>query len=417
MNTLSFNLFILLLFLMLPNHFYGQQNTTLSLQLQTKSITERAKDTVLNLEIRGSVPPLSWVKGIPLTDTNTDGIYTVCLDFEITENTDVYFKYALNGFEWEAEDARKITLKPGGTHNFSHDFQYIKRPRNPFKKFVGKWTLKDDLWQQGNTEETITTLKIPGHITTCQEVNTDTSILCVIEATSAKGHVLWGYNHDTQKIQHLSNFLPFRNGVGDGRFSKNGDIQLKVSFQGEPEGTYRVYNYIWINENEYLLESNQFDANDQPTGNFYGGTFVRIDQSSSLSMVHPKDTSEVKTIFKTLDDNTLKASEKLNVWIDDLVHMAPDNDVITAKEQLRTYLEKQNTYGNVVMQHQIVDLYSYPEIAIVRGKVTGTFTSKDTSNTVPFETKNLFVFKRQEDHSLKIWKVIYNHSPIKTQTK
>ena len=67
-----------------------------------------------------------------------------------------------------------------------------------------------------------------------------------------------------------------RAGVGKGTISENGDVSLKIFFADEPEGTYRLYTYRWISENEYELKSIQYDASDKPTGNFYGGIFIRI---------------------------------------------------------------------------------------------------------------------------------------------
>jgi hypothetical protein len=151
----------------------------------------------------------------------------------------------------------------------------FQNPKNPFSKFIGEWTLKDDNWSQnwGQGDEHI---KIPHHHTICRQLNTDNSLLAVIDGTPPYGHIFWSYNPVKKEVNHLSSFGTTRAGVGKGTVNENGDVSLKISFADEAEGTYRLYTYKWISENEYVLKSIQYDANDKPTGFFYGGTFVRI---------------------------------------------------------------------------------------------------------------------------------------------
>jgi hypothetical protein len=145
---------------------------------------------------------------------------------------------------------------------------------NPFYKFIGEWTLKDDKWSHnwGSGPEHI---KIPNHYTMTKALNTNNSLLQMVDTPPA-GHILWVYNPVKKEIYHLSSFGTERSGVGSGSVNKNGDVTLKVAFQGEVEGTYRIYTYKWINYNEYELKSIQYGSDDKPTGLFYGGTFVRL---------------------------------------------------------------------------------------------------------------------------------------------
>lgn len=150
--------------------------------------------------------------------------------------------------------------------------QYSK---NPFRKFIGEWTLKENNWSQnwGGKDEHI---KIPGHHTICSAINTDNSLLAVIDGAPPHGHIFWSYNPVKKEVDHLSSFGTTRAGVGNGTVTENGDVYLKISFADEAAGTYRRYSYKWISENEYELKSVQYDANDKPTGFFYGGVFVRV---------------------------------------------------------------------------------------------------------------------------------------------
>jgi len=147
--------------------------------------------------------------------------------------------------------------------------------KNPFGKFIGEWTLKDDNWTHnwGNGTETI---KIKGHHTISRQLNTDNSLLSIIDGPEPNGHIFWSYNPKTGEVHHLSSFGKIRAGNGAGEINDNGDVRLKLSFEGEPDGTYRIYNYKWISEDEYHMKSIQYSENGEPTGLFYEGYFVRI---------------------------------------------------------------------------------------------------------------------------------------------
>ncbi len=147
------------------------------------------------------------------------------------------------------------------------------RPANPFARFIGEWTLKDDAWSHnwGGASETI---KIPNHHTLCRAINTDTSVLCVVDTPPA-GHILWAFNPVKKTVHHLSSFGELRIGTGEGSLNDQGDLLLKVSFEGEAPGTYRIYDYVWISANEYEMKSIQYDASGKATGHFYGGRFIR----------------------------------------------------------------------------------------------------------------------------------------------
>lgn len=386
--------------------------STVTFQLTTDSINESRRDTLLNIGIRGNIAPLTWAKGIKMIDADKNGIYSANVRFDIEKETTLYFKYVLNETEWEAGDARKIALSPNEEAVSASNFNYVNRPGNPFKKFIGQWTLKDDNWEQNNGNG-IEKVKIPNHHTLIKEVNTDTSILQIVDATSAKGHILWVYDHMKKEVQHVSSFYPFRSGTGKGSIDEEGNVRLKIEFEGEPEGTYRIYDYSWINTNEYSLLSTQYDETDTPTGNFYGGSFIRMDKKNTF---HQDDYSErgdkvaITAILSILDNNSTDIEKKLEVWVDDLTHMAPDYPTITNKFDLRAHLKEQSSYGFSDMKHEIIEVHSYADLVLMHGKVTGTFFPASKENPVAFTTKNLFVFRRLSDQSLKIWKVIFNRT-------
>jgi hypothetical protein len=146
-------------------------------------------------------------------------------------------------------------------------------PTNVFARFFGEWTLKDDAWSQ-NWSGASENIKIPNHHTLCQPINTDNTVLCEV-STPPAGHILWAFNPVKKEVRHLSSFGEVRIGVGQGTLNDKGDLRLKVSFEGETPGTYRIYNYVWITPDEYDMRSVQYDANNKETGLFYGGRFIR----------------------------------------------------------------------------------------------------------------------------------------------
>ncbi|MFD2561197.1 hypothetical protein [Aquimarina rubra] len=121
-----------------------------------------------------------------------------------------------------------------------------------------------------------------------------------------------------------------------------------------------------------------------------------------------QDQKSVQMILETLDDHTISTEDKMQVWVDDLVHMAPNHPVITSKTSLIEHINNEKQYGFADMKHEIIQMHSFEKIVVMHGRVRGTFypVHKNTSNI--FETKNLFVFRRMADNSLKIWKVIFN---------
>jgi hypothetical protein len=154
-------------------------------------------------------------------------------------------------------------------------------PVNPFARFIGEWTLKDDAWSQnwgGATEN----IKIPNHHTTCRAINTDTTVLCVVD-TPPKGHILWAFNPVKKEVHHLSSFGELRIGMGHGSLNAKGDLRLRVSFEGEAPGTYRIYDYVWRSADEYDMRSVQYDSTGKATGFFYGGRFVRANEKSAAT--------------------------------------------------------------------------------------------------------------------------------------
>ncbi|HTU67790.1 MAG TPA: hypothetical protein VMF52_17705 [Steroidobacteraceae bacterium] len=158
----------------------------------------------------------------------------------------------------------------------SVDANPTSEPANPFARFFGEWTLENDAWSQnwGGTTENI---RIPNHHTVCRAINTANSVLCVVDTPPA-GHILWAYNPVKKVVNHLSSFGELRIGTGQGSLDEQGNLRLKVSFEGEAPGTYRIYDYTWTGPDAYDMRSIQYDADGRKTGLFYSGRFIRANR-------------------------------------------------------------------------------------------------------------------------------------------
>lgn len=137
--------------------------------------------------------------------------------------------------------------------------------------------------------------------------------------------------------------------------------------------------------------------------------FAQSDQKFSLD----DDTKKVKALLKRIDADVSDTS----VYSNEVVHMAQGSRAITDKNELARVLSAEAAAGNLAMTHEIITINSYPDHVIVRGKVTGTFQSKEGGTVYPFETNNLMTFKRAKDGNLKIWHVIFNRIELERYQK
>ncbi len=124
------------------------------------------------------------------------------------------------------------------------------------------------------------------------------------------------------------------------------------------------------------------------------------------------DKQQVKDILSVLDDHTAPMANKMALWSDDLVYLAPGQEPLTSKKTLEAHLEEQNSHGHSEKTHKILELHSYEEIVLVRGQIDGTYYPKGAGRPAQFRNKTLFIFKRQPDQSLIIWRAMYNHEPF-----
>lgn len=112
-----------------------------------------------------------------------------------------------------------------------------------------------------------------------------------------------------------------------------------------------------------------------------------------------QDQKSVQAILKVLDNNNTATADNMEVRVDDLVYMSPNQAIITDKITLIAHNNKKREYGLADMKHEIIEIHSYDQIVVMHGMVTGAFYpfNENISNT--FKTKNLFVFRRATNNS------------------
>ncbi|MEM7107570.1 MAG: nuclear transport factor 2 family protein [Bacteroidota bacterium] len=268
--------------------------------------------------------------------------------------------------------------------------------KNPFGKFIGEWTLKNDDWTQnwGNGTETI---KIPGHHTVTRQLNTDNSLLSIIDGPEPNGHIFWSYNPKTGEVGHLSSFGSIRAGKGKGKINEQGDVELKLTFEGETPGTYRIYNYQWVNEDEYHMKSVQFSENDQPTGLFYEGYFVRLKKQQNLNEAVKNEIlhhgTVIREAFSNEDIEKIKSLHHPNV-----IKALGYNDLKTGREEVMQGLK--GTLDNFKLefvQNEVESILIQGDLAIEQTRFSIQGTPKAGGDPWVFSGRSVVTYVRYTD--------------------
>ena len=146
--------------------------------------------------------------------------------------------------------------------------------KNPLEMFEGDWILKKDKWKSSfdcNYSETI----LPNIIFSAQLVDPKNTLRWYYDFKNGfQASVLWVYDEETEILYDLSNNSYNHIGSGSGKFDEKNDLRLKIQFRNLDEKQYTIYQYHWISPDEFDLKATNYN-DDSPTGDFYGGTFVR----------------------------------------------------------------------------------------------------------------------------------------------
>ncbi len=142
---------------------------------------------------------------------------------------------------------------------------------NPFEKFIGEWEMKDDIFESNFGGEYKAEVN-PNRSFIFKELGTQNSIVSIQDFDGFKVDIFWTYDSTKRQIHHLSMSDDIAKGTGE--FSENGDLELKLVYENGCENCYRIYSFRWKSENEFFFRGT-FHKDEEPTGDFYGGTFIR----------------------------------------------------------------------------------------------------------------------------------------------
>lgn len=131
------------------------------------------------------------------------------------------------------------------------------------------------------------------------------------------------------------------------------------------------------------------------------------------------DKRAVETIFAVHDqvyEHAAAPGPSLDAYLahvaDDVILMPDDAPALEGKAAYRKVIEDSLPQGRLVLRHELVAIYPFTDVVVARGRATGSFTAPGETTAHPFETKNVFIFRRGPSGQLIVWQIIFNHSPV-----
>jgi catechol 2,3-dioxygenase-like lactoylglutathione lyase family enzyme len=154
---------------------------------------------------------------------------------------------------------------------------------NKLKMFEGEWKLKDNVWKS-KSDSVYNEDVNPNRSFIAKAVSSENTILWNADfGNGAWAILLWTYHKQTGRVNHISNTTDNNVGIGEGQFDNNNDLKIKIVYPNGCTSCYRVYTYHWVNQNEFDFKATIYQDN-RPTGDFYGGTFLRKNENMVYSV-------------------------------------------------------------------------------------------------------------------------------------
>jgi ketosteroid isomerase-like protein len=137
------------------------------------------------------------------------------------------------------------------------------------------------------------------------------------------------------------------------------------------------------------------------------GAFVR----AGSPVDHAADRQQVQRILAAHDRLQPGIDDYFASVADDVILMPNRADAIEGKSAYRRHVEDFYASGDIAIRHEILAVYSYTDVVLVRGRAVGTFVAPGQQAINKFETKNLFVFRRIPGGKLEVSQIIFNDAP------
>ncbi|HTU65281.1 MAG TPA: nuclear transport factor 2 family protein [Steroidobacteraceae bacterium] len=123
------------------------------------------------------------------------------------------------------------------------------------------------------------------------------------------------------------------------------------------------------------------------------------------------DRARVEAILALHDKLAPAIDDYMAAVADDLMLMPNGGPLVEGKAAYRKHVADFYASGTIHIRHEVLEVHSFAEVVIVRGRAVGSYTPPGGGATNTFETHNLFVFRREADGKLKVWQIIFNDAP------
>jgi ketosteroid isomerase-like protein len=133
--------------------------------------------------------------------------------------------------------------------------------------------------------------------------------------------------------------------------------------------------------------------------------------------VSADDKMQIERILAAHDRLQPGLDEYMRSVAADVILMPNGGAVIEGKTAYLQHVKDFYASGSFQIRHEVIGVYSYPEVVIARGRAVGKFTPPGGSPTSTFETKNMFVFRRLKDGDLEVWQIIFNAAPSSSSSR
>jgi catechol 2,3-dioxygenase-like lactoylglutathione lyase family enzyme len=142
------------------------------------------------------------------------------------------------------------------------------------KLFEGEWKLKDNVWKSKSNSVYKEDVN-PNRSFVAKAVSPENTILWEEDFDNGVwATLLWTYHRETGRVNHISNTTGNNIGIGVGEFDNNNDLTIKIVYPNGCTTCHRIYTFHWIEAGEFNFKATIY-KDDKPTGDFYGGTFIK----------------------------------------------------------------------------------------------------------------------------------------------
>jgi ketosteroid isomerase-like protein len=133
--------------------------------------------------------------------------------------------------------------------------------------------------------------------------------------------------------------------------------------------------------------------------------------SLNASATSATDRTRIEQILAAHDRLQAGLYEYMADVAHDVILMPNGGAAIEGKAAYLQHVKDFYASGTIQIRHELIEVYSYPEVVIARGRAVGKYTPPGGGAANAFETKNLFVFRRRKDGNLEVWQIIFNDTP------